>query len=142
MKRLILGLTVVLFLIGLTACGGGKYADAEDFMNKSIEANEKFAAAAEKVENVDGAVAVIEDFANSMKGLMPKMKEILEKYPEFKDPTKMPEELKALNAKGDEAAKKMQAAMTKLSQTYMQDAKFQAAMMKMGQVMTEAMGNQ
>lgn len=142
MKKLILGLTVVLFLIGLTACGGGKYADIKDFMNKSVEANEKFAAAAEKAENVDDAIAVIEKFAADMKVLMPKMKEILEKYPEFKDETKMPEELKAMKTKGDESSKKMQAAMQKLSQTYMQDAKFQAAMMEMGKVMTEAMGGQ
>jgi hypothetical protein len=62
---------------------------------------------------------------------MPKMMELAGKYPEFQDKTKMPEELKEINVKGEETTKKMQAAMQKLSQTYGQDPKFQGAMMKM-----------
>lgn len=131
MKRLVLVLTVALFLIGLTACGGGKYADVKDVMGKILDANEKFTAAAEKAEDVDGAVAAIETYAEGMKGLFPKMMELMGKYPELADKTKMPDELKDLNAKGEELQTKMTAAMTKLSTTYGQDPKFQAAMMKM-----------
>lgn len=130
MKKLVLVLTVALFLLGLSACGGGKYADVKALMNKMIDANEEFAAAADKAKNVDDAIAALNDLAKAMEGVIPKMKEMSEKYSELKgqDP---PEELKSLNEKMQAASKKTQEAMMKLGGVYGTDPKFQEAMMKM-----------
>ena len=110
MKKLMLVLTVVFFLLGLTACGGGgKYGEVTDVMNQFIDAQEKFAAAAEKASSADDAVAAINDFAAAMEKIGPKMAEMPKKYPELKEKDNPPEEIKPLMEKIEAAGKKMMA---------------------------------
>ena len=136
MKKMMLVLTVVFFLLGLTACGGGKYGDVKNVMNEMIDAQEKFAASCENISSADDAVAALNDFTTAIEAIAPKMKEMPEKYPELKDKENPPEELKPLIDKIEAAGQKMSVAMTKLM-AYQQDPKVQEAMIKLGAAMTK-----
>jgi len=130
MKKLMLVLTVALFLLGLTACGGGKYGDVKDVMTKFADAQNNFAASCENISSADEAVAALNNFATAMEGIVPKMAAMAEKYPELKDKDNQPEELKPLMGQIEESSKKMSTAMQKLA-PYQQDPKVQAAQMKL-----------
>lgn len=115
MKKLVLILTVVVFLVGMIACGGGeKYGDVKAVMNDLADAFDGFGIAMEKAEDGKAVVAAINDFADKMKTLQPKMEEIKKKYPDLKGQT--PEELKEVMKKMEEAGQKLGTAMGKIMQ--------------------------
>lgn len=135
MKKLVLFATIGLFLIGMTACGGGgKYADARAMIEDMLDATEKFIAACDKIENVDDAIAAVNDYAEAMKELQATAKELEKKYPELKDKDNPPEEIKDLMKKVEEITPKIIGAMGKLMQ-YATDPKFMEAQKKLGEAM-------
>lgn len=74
----------------------GKYADAKEVLGKLADALEGFI---EKMDAADGAAAIVESldaFTNTMSGLVPGLNAIRQKYPELKDESTHPEELKPL----------------------------------------------
>lgn len=129
MKKLVLLLTVVVFLAGVVACGGGgKYDDAKAVMNDMIDAFNGFGDAMDKANDGKAVAAAIEDFADKMAALKPKIDEMQKKYPDFK--SQPPEELKELVEKVGEASQKMSAAMMKIGQ-YATDPDVQKVMPKL-----------
>ncbi len=129
MKKLVLCLTVVVFLVGLVACGGGgEYAEAKEVMEDMIGAFDGFGTAMEKANDAKAVAAALNDFLAKMEDLKPKMDELEKKYPNLKN--EPPEELKDLMPKMDEAGKKMMGAMMKIGQ-YAADPEVAKAMEKL-----------
>lgn len=119
MKKLILFVTLGLFLLGFVACGGaggGKYADAKEVMEEMVDLMDDFSAAMDKANDGKAVAAALEGFIDRMKSLKEKADELEKKYPELKDKENIPEELKDLMPKLEEAGKKMGASMMKIMQ--------------------------
>jgi len=135
MKKLVLILTVVVFLVSLVACGGGgKYAEVKDVMGKSADATEKFVAAAEKVASADDAAAALNDYAEAMAVLAPKMGEFAKKFPEIKNQQDLPAEIKAEVERFIAAMGKFSGVMMKFV-PYASDPKVMEAQKKVGEAM-------
>jgi hydrogenase maturation factor HypE len=117
MKKLVLFATIGLFLIGMTACGGGgKYADAKEAMQDMVDLMDNLAADMEKADDAKSVAAVLNKYGDKLQALKPRMEEIEKKYPELKDlkPEELPEELKGMKEKVEAAAAKMMGAMGKV----------------------------
>ena len=136
MKRVLSFLTVVVFVSMLMGCGGGKYADAKKVMGDFISATNDFVSGLEKADDASGTAAVINAYADDMKGITAEMKKIQEKYPELKDQKNPPEELKDVVAQMEEVMPKMMGAMMKLAK-YAQDEEVMAAQKKLQEAMAE-----
>jgi hypothetical protein len=116
MKTIVLFALVVLLLFAGVVYSSGKYAEIKPFIEKMAVSFETFIIGMEKAENPDAVVTALDTFTEVMKKLAPKMKEILEIYPELKDEKTHPEELKPLLKKMDELGKKMFGVMGKIQQ--------------------------
>ncbi len=118
-----LGLAV--FVMGITACGGGgdaevgggKYSDIKPVLKKFNENTESWIATMEKADTAKKVAAALSDYANKMKELRVEMTKMEEKYPELTDMSDPPEELR-------EEAAKMEELMLKLMSTMMKAAQF------------------
>lgn len=127
MKRFVLGVIVIAFLAG-SALYAGKYADIQPVIEEMAKTFEKFIVGMEKAENADAVAAAFDYHAKAMTTLAPKMKEILEKYPELKDENSHPEELKPLLTKMDELTKRLTGLMMGKFGQYANDPKVKEAM--------------
>lgn len=136
MKKLFSVLVVGLLLIAFGCGGGGKYADAKKVMQDSIDTMETFANALEKADSADAVAAAMNDFSDGMEKIIPKLKEMMEKYSELKDPGKTPEDLKEIMGKMTAVQAKMGQVQSKIQQ-YASDPKVQAATMKLMGVMSK-----
>ncbi len=140
MKKLILFATVIVFLFGLAACGGGgKYADAKKLMEKQIQLFEDFINGVDKAGSADDVAAALNDFSDEMQKMVPEMKELQEKYPELKDAKDeaMPEELKPIMEKlQKEIMPKFMGVMAKIGQ-YANDPAVQEASQNFQKAMSE-----
>ncbi len=123
-------------LLGYVACKGGKYSDAKDVMNQSLKTMENFIGGIDKAGDSKAVVKAINEFADDMAELKPKMMALDKKYPELKDQTKVPEELKPVMKQMEEMSSKMINAMMKLYQ-YAQDPDVQKAQEALNKVMSE-----
>ena len=126
MKKVALFAVVGLILFAGVVYGGGKYAKIKPLIEKMAVSFEKFVTDMEKAANADAVVAALDTFADVMKGLGPKMRDIVKKYPELKDEKTHPEELKSLLKKIDELGKKMFGVMGKIQQ-FVNDPKVKKA---------------
>lgn len=100
--------SVVLLFIGLLLSYGEyskgnvsfsqeeNYEDAKLVLKVLAVSIEDFVENMNKVDQPEDIAKVLDNFAESMKGLVPKFNEIIEKYPEFKEEDTHPEELKPL----------------------------------------------
>ena len=125
MKKLILMATIGMFLFMATACGGGgKYADAKKVVEEMITVTNDFFNAVEAAEDAQAVAAAIDGYAESMKALAPKMKEMQEKYPELKDmkDEDMPAELQGVMKGLEESMKKMMSPESTIAKKMMQYA--------------------
>ncbi|MFC2168629.1 hypothetical protein ACFLRW_06540 [Acidobacteriota bacterium] len=118
-------LGLAIFILGITACGGGgdgevgggKYSDIKPIMQKFNENTEKWIESMEKADTAKKVASALSDYANNMKELRAKMTEMEEKYPELTNMADPPEELK-------EEAAKMEELMAKMMPTLMKTAEF------------------
>ncbi len=128
-----LGLAV--FVLGITACGGGgdgkvgegKYSDIKSIMKKFNENTEKWIESMEKADTATKVAAALSDYINTMKELRVKMTEMEEKYPELTDMSDPPEELKEEAAKMEEVMAKLMPIMMK-AQQFASDPEVQKAL--------------
>ena len=128
-----LGLAV--FILGITACGGGgdagvgggKYSDIKPIMKKFNENTEKWIESMEKADTATKVAAALSDYINTMKELRVKMTEMEEKYPELTDMSDPPEELKEEAAKMEEVMAKLMPTMMK-AQQFASDPEVQKAL--------------
>ncbi len=133
-KHLFSGLVILTMLAMLTGCGGGKYSDAVEVNNTFIDAMETYLNDLDKADSDPTVAKAVDTFAASIEKISPKMKEIVAKYPELKDPNNKPEELKAVRARSEELGKKIGGSMMK-SMKYMGDAKVKDAQMRLQKAM-------
>jgi len=113
-------LCVVVFIAGLTACGGGggKYSDLKPVVKKFNSNTEKFIAAMESADSAEKVASAMKDFSKVMAGLKTDMEKMEEKYPELKDMSDPPAEL-------EEDGKKMQELMMQMGTVMMKAMQYQ-----------------
>jgi len=133
MVVLFLSLLTISFLI--IGCGG-KYSDAKKMNEEFIALVEDYIADLDKADNAKGAAKAINRFADGMEDLWPRMQKLSEKYPELKDKSNPPEELKESQKRAEAMSQKMAGAMIKLM-AYIKDPEVQKAQKRLGAVMTQ-----
>ena len=76
MKKILLSVTLGVFLIGFFACGGGggKYAEVKDAMEDMFDAMDTMTAGLDKAGNADDVVKVLNSFADTMGKLSQRIK--------------------------------------------------------------------
>jgi len=84
-----------------------EYSEVKKIDEEYIALMEDYVDEIEKVENAKDAAIAINWFTDSMKKLLPRMQEIAEKYPEIKDLTNLPKDLKENHKRMQEAGRKM-----------------------------------
>ncbi len=135
MKKRIPVIFLSLFVIPFLIIGcGGKYSDVKKVNEKYISLIEDYIADIDKVDNAEDAAKAVNKFADGMEDLWPKMQEFAKKYPELKDKTNPPEELKEIDKRVQDTSKKMVAAMMKLM-PYMMNRKVLNAEKRLGSFM-------
>lgn len=131
---------VFLLAVGLTGffgcTKGGKYADAQDVMGRSVEIMENFINGMEKAEDSQAVVKTLNAFSADMSALKPKLKAVEEKHPELKDQEIPPEELKPMVEKINALSSRMTNAMMKLMQ-FQDDPEVQKAQEAMNKAMMD-----
>ncbi len=135
-KRIpVIFLSVVVIPFLLIGCGG-KYSDVKKVNEKYIALIEDYIADINKADNADDAAKAVNKFADGMDALLPEMQEFTKKYPELKDKSNPPEELKEIDRRVKETSKKMVDAMMKLM-PYMMNPKVLNAEKRLGSIMTK-----
>lgn len=120
-------------LAGVLLCLGCSSAKNKDFIEVNteyVEAMDAYAADLEKADNSEKVAAAIDSFAKKMEELAPKMKALRNKYPEWQDSTKVPEELKPLAKKAESVAQRLPQTFMK-AMGHIQDPKVTAAMQRL-----------
>lgn len=136
-NRLTAVLCALLFVIGMTACGGGgggKYADLKPVVKKFNDNTEKFIATMENADSAEKVAEAMNDFAKVMGDLKAQMDKMEEKYPELKDMSDPPEELAEEGLKMSELMMQLGSVMMKAMQ-YQEDEAVKEAMDKFQKIM-------
>lgn len=132
----ILATAALTMMLMFSGCGSDAYSGVEDILSDQAELTENYVDGLEKAENADDVVAVINDFSEGMKTLIPKIKSYQEKYPEiWNNDAEIPKKIQAQQERLEAAGEKIQSASMKLV-SYMMDPKVQEAMMNMGSEMS------
>ena len=135
MKNTAITMSLILFTFSLLIIGcGGKYSDAIALNEEYINIVEDYIADLDKADDAKAAAKAINNFSDKLEKIWPKMQELSEKYPELKDQSAVPEEMKETQKKAEEVGAKMGAAMMKVM-PYMQDPEVQKAQKRLGQIM-------
>ena len=108
-------------------CGGGKYSDAKPIIEEMAVSLEKFVLGLEKASDANAVAAALDAYSDVIVKLAPKAKAVMEKYPELKEETMHPEELKPLLTRMDDLAKRLAGLFGKIGQ-YSEDPKVKAAL--------------
>jgi predicted nuclease with TOPRIM domain len=115
MKKMMLVLFLTLLTMSFLIIGcGGKYSEAEKMNKEYIALLEDYVADIDKADNAKNVAKAMNRFADGMEELMPKIRKLSEKYPELKDRSNPPEELKETQKKAEEIGQKMAGSMIKL----------------------------
>jgi hypothetical protein len=138
MKK-VLSVVAVISFVMLYACGGGSSDDPKAVMDDFFTAMNDFYTAVDKAEDADAFIAALEKVGSDMKALAPRMKAVMEKYPELnmKD-GKMPEAFKEYEEKFKQMMPKMMGLAAKM-QKFAADPRVMEAVTKMQEAMKEAM---
>ncbi|HZX09829.1 MAG TPA: hypothetical protein VFG01_02690 [Acidobacteriota bacterium] len=121
-------LSLSIFLIGLTACGGGgKYSDLLPLVKKFNQETEKFVSEMDKADSAKKVASALTNYNKAMSALRPKMEKIQEKYPELNNMSSPPPELGQEGKKMSEMMMKMGSVMMKTMQ-YADDPEVKKAM--------------
>jgi hypothetical protein len=133
----LLVLALAVAVAGFFACSkGGKYGEAKNLMNKTLTAMDDFAKDMDKATEAKAVAAGINKFKDAMADLKPKMLALDKKFPELKDETNIPEELKPIMKRMEEMSSKMISASMKAYQ-FIQDPEVQKAQEELNKVMQD-----
>jgi phage shock protein A len=134
MKKLFSLLLVGLFLLAY-ACGGGG-DDPKSVMNDYFDAMDEFLSDMEKAASADEVVAALNEAADTLKKLKPRMMALEEKYPELKNmgQGKLPEEFKEIEERMKKLMPKMMGLFGKIAK-YAADPKVIEAQKRMQEAM-------
>jgi len=121
-KTISLLLSIAVIGMFIISCGGSKYSDLESVTNAYLKAVDGLISDVDKVNNASDAAKALNNYADKMEKLIPELKRISEKYPDFKnmksnDKNTDPK-LAAINDKMKEKMKKLIPTMIKLMKYY------------------------
>lgn len=133
-KKIIFSGLLFFIMSSMVCYAGSKYGDAVKVNNEFFAIMEKFISALDKADNGGSVAKAMNGFAEGIDKITPKMKKVMEAHPELKDHTTMPEELKALQKKGEAIQKKFSHSFMKAMQ-YAQDAEVKKAQERIGDAM-------
>jgi len=127
-----LAITVLAISLLMLACGGSSGSGSlRAALEQNLKMMEDFSNALDKAQNADQVAAALNQYTREIEKIGPKMKALMEKYPELADQEgTFPEELKDLEEKFSAMGMKMMGAMGKVMQ-YANDPKVTAAQQKM-----------
>lgn len=136
MKKTTMTLFAGIIAISLLSVGcGGKYSDVKKANGEFVDLVEGFSADIEEVENAEDAAEFLNQFADGLQEIMPKMREFSEKYPELEGDANFPEELKEFRAETQAVAEKMSEGLMKLMK-YRQDPEVMKAQQRFAAIMS------
>ena len=130
--KVLLGLFLV---FAISACGGDKYKEARSVMADHAKASESYLNGMNNAKSADDVVDTVNKFTDDMKTIIPRLKALHEKYPDWwvgGQASNVPEELQAEGKRLEDLSGKMQSATMNIMK-YMMDPKVQQAMQRMGQ---------
>lgn len=137
MKKTIIVLFVSLLTMSFLLIGcSDKYSDMEKVSEEYIALMEGYIADLDKIGNAKDAVKAMNKFTDGMEDLLPRMQKLSEKYPELKDTSNPPEELKETQERAGEIGLKMAGSMMKLM-PYMMDPEVQKAQNRLSTIMAK-----
>ncbi len=116
--------TVLILAAALLAgCGkiSGRYSDVRDYMEQSIKAQEEYLSAIEGADSAGDIAGALNKFAARFQVLRPKMKVLMEKYPEIASEKELPSELRDVMNRQNELAEKIHNASMKNVAPYTMD---------------------
>ena len=133
LQKFFLVLCLVCLMPFISNCGG-TYDDAVSLDTQFVDVMEDYVENLDKADSAKTVAAAMNDFADKMEKLGPKLKEMAQKYPELKDPKNLPDELRASQKKSEELGKRMAGSMMKMMQ-FMTSPEVQAAQQRMAGAM-------
>jgi hypothetical protein len=125
-RKLFCGITMLVALFMLIGCGGGKYGDAVEVNTKFADAMEDYIGDLDKADSAGTVAKAIDSFAAKVEKIAPRMKKLVEKYPELKNQDNYPEELKESQKRATELGQRMAGSFMK-TMKHMRDAKVKTA---------------
>jgi len=131
-KKTVLVLLSLLMIVFI-GCGG-KYSDAVEVNEEFLDVMIDYVDGLEKADNAGKIADAMNEFADRMAVLGPKMKKISEKYPELKDQNSQPEAFKKLRKKSEEMEKKFSGSFMK-TMKYMKDPEVRKAQQRLSAAM-------
>jgi len=135
-KRFCASIFVFALLSLVVSCGGNKYGDYVELNEKFVQLFQEYVGSLEKATSANEVAATMSRFADGMQDLGPKLKEMMEKYPELKDKNNQPEALRASGEKAEELGKRMAGSFMKIM-PYMRDPQVQAAQKRVAEAMAK-----
>ncbi len=135
MSRILLIGVALIGLVGLSGCGKS-YDDFVDVNTRYIDAMDDYTTDLEKAGDAEAVAKAVDRYADQMAEIIPEMKKLNEKYADWRDETKMPEELKPLSEKAEKVAEKIPQTFMKLM-PYIQNPEVMAAMERLQQAMAK-----
>ncbi|MEA1929150.1 MAG: hypothetical protein U9N73_13170 [Candidatus Auribacterota bacterium] len=135
MKNVVVMVTIAAFLVVVSGCGGGKYADVKEVMNTQADMMEEFAVGIENAQNSDDVLVVLAKLQKTAEGNKEEMMAVAEKYPEIQGNDSPPEELKEEMKRMQDVAPKFFGALMKIGQDYGDNDDVREALDKMKNAM-------
>lgn len=120
-------------LVFAFACGG-KYDDAVDVQEDFIDLAADYVDEMDAADSAEKVAAAMNNYAEGMTELAPRIREINEKYPELRDPETVPEKLKTTTEEQKELMRDVSSSFMK-AMPYMQNPEVQAAQKRIAQAM-------
>lgn len=120
----------LLFFVGC----GKKYDDFVETNTAYVDAMESYTDDLDRAQSAEDVATAMDKYSEKLDKLIPKMKALMEKYPEWTDESKIPEELKPLSKKAEGLARRMPQTFMR-AMRYMQDPKVSAAMQRLQETM-------
>ncbi|NNG01288.1 MAG: hypothetical protein HKM93_17995 [Desulfobacteraceae bacterium] len=120
MRYRIIWVMLLLAIVAVFSACGGKYSDAIEVNKKFADATESYVETLAEADSASTVADAVNAYAAKIEKLAPQMKQMVKKYPELKDQTNMPDELKESRERSEALGEKMTGAMMKSLQ-YMGD---------------------
>ncbi len=132
MRRLVVPTLLVLAVLTMLGCG--KYSDAIQLNRQYIDLMDQYLSDLDESGSAADVAKAMNDYADELEVLWPKMQAVSEKYPELKDRSNQPEEMKASQQEVEEVAKRFGSSMMKVM-PYMRDAEVRKAQKRLQGIM-------
>lgn len=132
MKKAFYLLLIGLFVL-LSGCGS-EYGDVIKVNKEFVGAMEEYVSATGEADSAKAIAKAINTYAAKLEKIGPELKQTMQKYPELKDDTEVPEELKGLQDQMKGLEEKMQKSFMNMMK-YMMDPEVQAAQQNLQKAM-------